>query len=78
MVEQIVTSTQGGLIVIGTADKFYDEALLETCRASQLKIDVIEGANHSLDQGFKVDASLAVLGHVIRQIETSLFEPLHQ
>ena len=78
VVEQIVTSTQAGLIVIGTADKFYDEALLETCRASQLKIDVIEGANHSLDQGFEVDASLAVLGHVIRQIETSLFEPLHQ
>ena len=78
VVEQIVTSTQAGLIVIGTADKFYDEALLETCRASQLKIDVIEGANHSLDQGFEVNASLAVLGHVIRQIETSLFEPLHQ
>ncbi|MGX9805915.1 cyclase [Exiguobacterium acetylicum] len=78
VVEQIATSTQAGLIVIGTADKFYDEALLETCRTSQLKIDVIEGANHSLDQGFEVDASLAVLGHVIRQIEVSLFESLHQ
>jgi len=78
VVEQIAASTQAGLIVIGTADKFYDEAALETCRTSQLMIDVIEGANHSLDQGFEVDSSLAVLGHVIRQIEASLFEPLHQ
>ncbi|WP_323679606.1 cyclase [Exiguobacterium indicum] len=74
--EQIATSSQAGLLVIGTADKFYDEAALETCRTSQLTIDGIEGANHSLDQGFEVDPSLAVLGHVVRQIEASLFEPL--
>ena len=74
--EQIANSSQAGLLVIGTADKFYDEAALETCRTSQLTIDVIEGANHSLDQGFEVDPSLAVLGHVVRQIEASLFEPL--
>lgn len=74
--EQIANSSQAGLLVIGTADKFYDEAALETCRTSQLTIDVIEGANHSLDQGFEVDQSLTVLGHVVRQIEASLFEPL--
>lgn len=74
--EQIANSSQGGLLVIGTADKFYDEAALETCRTSQLTIDIMEGANHSLDQGFEVDQSLAVLGHVVRQIEASLFEPL--
>lgn len=74
--EQIATSSQAGLLVIGTADKFYDEVALETCRTSQLTIDVMEGANHSLDQGFEVDQSLAVLGHVVRQIEASLFEPL--
>lgn len=74
--EQIANSSQAGLLVIGTADKFYDEAALETCRTSQLTIDVIEGVNHSLDQGFEVDPSLAVLGHVIRQIEANLFEPL--
>lgn len=74
--EQIANSSQAGLLVIGTADKFYDEAALETCRTSQLTIDVIEGANHSLDQGFEVDPSLAVLGHVVCQIEASLFEPL--
>ncbi|MFP7279998.1 cyclase [Exiguobacterium indicum] len=74
--EQIANSSQAGLLVIGTADKFYDEAALETCRTSQLTIDVIEGANHSLDQGFEVDQSLAVLGHVVRQIEANLFEPL--
>ncbi len=78
VVEQIATSSQTGLLVIGTADKFYDEAALETCRTSQLTIDVIEGANHSLDQGFEVNQSLAVLGHVVRQIEASLFEPLHK
>ncbi|UKS56269.1 cyclase [Exiguobacterium acetylicum] len=78
VVKQIANSSQAGLLVIGTADKFYDEALLETCRTSLLTIDVIEGANHSLDQGFEVDASLAVLRHVIRQIEVSLFEPLHK
>ncbi len=76
VVEQIANSSQTGLLVIGTADKFYDEAALETCRTSQLTIDVIEGVNHSLDQGFEVDPSLAVLGHVIRQIEANLFEPL--
>ncbi|WP_294748404.1 cyclase [uncultured Exiguobacterium sp.] len=76
VVEQIATSSQTGLLVIGTADKFYDEVALETCRTSQLTIDVIEGANHSLDQGFEVDPSLAVLGHVVRQIEANLFEPL--
>lgn len=74
--EQIANSSQAGLLVIGTADKFYDEAALETCRTSQLTIDIMEGANHSLDQGFEVDPSLAVLGHVVRQIEASLFEPL--
>lgn len=78
VVEQIATSSQTGLLIIGTADKFYDEAALETCRTSQLTIDVIEGANHSLDRGFKVNQSLAVLGHVVRQIETSLFEPLYK
>ncbi|WP_294739578.1 cyclase [uncultured Exiguobacterium sp.] len=76
VVEQIANSSQTGLLVIGTADKFYDEVALETCRTSQLTIDVIEGANHSLDQGFEVDPSLAVLGHVVRQIEANLFEPL--
>ena len=76
VVEQIATSSQTGLLVIGTADKFYDEAALETCRTSQLTIDVIEGANHSLDQGFEVNPSLAILGHVVRQIEANLFEPL--
>ncbi|WP_214724817.1 cyclase [Exiguobacterium sp. s143] len=74
--EQIANSSQAGLLVIGTADKFYDEAALETCRTSQLTIDIMEGANHSLDQGFEVDQSLAVLGHVVRQIEANLFEPL--
>ena len=74
--EQIANSSQAGLLVIGTADKFYDEAALETCRTSQLTIDIMEGANHSLDQGFEVDQSLAVLGRVVRQIEASLFEPL--
>ena len=74
--EQIANSSQAGLLVIGTADKFYDEAALETCRTSQLTIDIMEGANHSLDQGFEVDPSLAVLGHVVRQIEASLFELL--
>ncbi|KNH37795.1 hypothetical protein [Exiguobacterium acetylicum] len=74
--EQIATSSQAGLLVIGTADKFYDETALETCRTSQLTIDVMEGANHSLDQGFEVDQSLAVLEHVVRQIEASLFESL--
>ena len=74
--EQIANSSQAGLLVIGTADKFYDEAALEMCRTSQLTIDIMEGANHSLDQGFEVDQSLAVLGHVVRQIEASLFEPL--
>lgn len=78
VVEQIATSSQTGLLIIGTADKFYDEAALETCRTSQLTIDVIEGANHSLDQGLEVNQSLAVLGHVVRQIEASLFEPLHK
>jgi len=76
VVKQIATSSQSGLIVIGTADKFYDEAALETCRTSQLTIDVIEGVNHSLDQGFEVDQSLAVLGQVVHQIEANLFEPL--
>ena len=76
VVEQIATSSQAGLLVIGTADKFYDEAALETCRTSQLTIDIMEGANHSLDQGFEVDQSLAILGHVVRQIEANLFEPL--
>lgn len=74
--EQIANSSQAGLLVIGTADKFYDEAALETCRTSQLTIDIMEGANHSLDQGFEVDQSLAVLGYVVRQIEANLFEPL--
>lgn len=74
--EQIANSSQAGLLVIGTADKFYDEAALETCRTSQLTIDIMEGANHSLDQGFEVDQSLAILGHVVRQIEANLFEPL--
>ncbi len=71
--EGIAASRQRGLLVIGDADRFHETSAIERCRTSHLTVELIPGANHSLDIGFQVDQSLATVAHVTKRIEETLF-----
>jgi hypothetical protein len=59
------------LIVIGTADPHFNEALLdEIKRETDSEMLIIEGADHSLEIGGDVLRSLAAMEKVIRAIQS--------
>ncbi len=62
-------TTQPALVILGTADRFYDERVLGEMRSSRaFELMQIEGADHSLNIGDDLKASLQVLGEVVRKI----------
>lgn len=65
--EQIAAFSGPSLVVIGTADSFYDSALLaEIGETSTRKFVIIEGANHGLSVNDDVFQSLQALEQVLR------------
>lgn len=73
IVEAIANSRQTGLLVIGDQDHQYSPETLERCRSSNLVLEKIKGANHSLDLDFEVGPSLQVLGQIMQRTEEVLF-----
>lgn len=73
IVEAIANSRQPGLLVIGDQDHQYSPEAFERCRSSNLVLEKIRGANHSLDLDFEVGPSLQVLGQIMQRTEEVLF-----
>ena len=73
IVEAIANSQHHGLLVIGDHDRQFSPEALERCGSSNLVLERIRGANHSLDIDFEVGPSLQVLGQIIQRTEDVLF-----
>jgi len=73
IVEAIANSRHYGLLVIGDHDRQFSPEALERCGNSNLVLEQIKGANHSLDIDFDVKPSLQVLGQIMQRIEDVLF-----
>jgi len=73
IVEAIANSRHYGLLVIGDHDRQFSPEALERCGNSNLVLEQIKGANHSLDIDFDVKSSLQVLGQIMQRIEDVLF-----
>jgi hypothetical protein len=70
MFDTLLTSEQKGLLVIGDKDPYYKEEQLQQLRSSNLEVEVIHDANHSLSVGeFETTKSIAALSKVMRKIE---------
>ena len=73
IVEAIANSRHHGLLVIGDHDRQFSPEALERCGSSNLVLEQIKGANHSLDLDFEVGPSLQVLGQIMQRTEEVLF-----
>ncbi len=73
IVEAIANSQHHGLLVIGDHDRQFSPEALERCGSSNLVLEQIKGANHSLDLDFEVGPSLQVLGQIMQRTEEVLF-----
>ncbi|RJO96881.1 cyclase [Exiguobacterium sp. RIT452] len=73
IVEAIANSRHHGLLVIGDHDHQFSPEALERCGSSNLVLEQIKGANHSLDIDFEVNPSLQVLGQIMQRTEEVLF-----
>lgn len=73
IVEAIANSRHHGLLVIGDYDRQFSPEALERCSSSNLVLEQIKGANHSLDLDFEVGPSLQVLGQIMQRTEEVLF-----
>lgn len=73
IVEAIANSQHHGLLVIGDHDRQFSPESLERCGSSNLVLEQIKGANHSLDLDFEVGPSLQVLGQIMQRTEEVLF-----
>lgn len=57
------------LVILGTADRFYDEQTLSEMRSGRtFELMRIEGGDHSLNIGGDLKATLQVLGEVVRKV----------
>jgi hypothetical protein len=73
MTEAILNSTHQGLLVIGDKDIRYQAEQIENLSKTNLKIEVIQGANHSLDiEGNDTAGSLSALSNVIEKLQLFL------
>ena len=73
IVEAIANSQHHGLLVIGDHDRQFSPEALERCGSSNLVLEQIKGANHSLDLDFEVGPSLQVLEQIMQRTEEVLF-----
>ena len=73
IVEKIANSRHHGLLVIGDQDRQYSPEALERFGNSNLVLELVTGANHSLDIDFDVKPSLQVLRQIMQRIEDVLF-----
>ncbi|PFM66582.1 alpha/beta hydrolase [Bacillus cereus] len=68
--ESILNSRHQGLLVIGDKDHHYNSTQIARLSNSNLKIDVVQNANHSLDiEGFEVTNSILVLSKIMERLQ---------
>lgn len=62
-------TSQEALVILGTADRFYNEKVLDEMRSARsFELMQIEGGDHSLNLGDDLKATLQVLGEVVRRM----------
>ncbi len=68
-----VASPQPAFVAIGTADRFYDEAMLEGLRQRRtFELSEIEGVDHSLNAAGDISRSLAAVERVVGEVAAFL------
>lgn len=62
-------TSQDALVILGTADRFFNPKVLDEMRsAKSFELMKIEGGDHSLNFGDDLNATLQVLGEVVRRM----------
>lgn len=70
MADAVLSSTHKGLLVIGDKDIHYNQEQVERLSKTNLQIEVIHGANHSLDiERNDTAASLLALSRIMEKLE---------
>ncbi|EJR54096.1 hypothetical protein IIM_02152 [Bacillus cereus VD107] len=68
--ESILNSHHEGLLVIGDKDHQYNARQIDQLDQSNLKIEIVKNANHSLNVGeFETENSIVALSRVIEKLE---------
>lgn len=68
--DSILHSHHDGLLVIGDKDHQYNASQMERLEQSNLKIEIVKNANHSLNVGeFETENSIVVIAKVIEQLK---------
>ncbi|PGM50241.1 alpha/beta hydrolase [Bacillus cereus] len=68
--DSILNSHHEGLLVIGDKDHQYNANQLDQLEQSNLKIEIVKNANHSLNVGeFETENSISALSRVIEKLE---------
>lgn len=71
--DSILNSEHQGLLVIGDKDPHFNSNQIEKLSNSNLKIEVIQNANHSLDIGeFKTTNSILALSMVMEKLQEAI------
>ncbi|OHX30866.1 alpha/beta hydrolase [Bacillus mycoides] len=71
--DSILHSHHDGFLVIGDKDHQYNASQMERLEQSNLKIEIVKNANHSLNVGeFETDNSITVIAKVIEKLEETI------
>ncbi|MDM5189164.1 alpha/beta hydrolase [Bacillus sp. DX4.1] len=71
--DSIFNSQHQGLLVIGDKDHHYNSNQIDRLSNSNLKIDVVQNANHSLDIGeFEVTNSIFILSKIMERLQETI------
>ncbi|CAM3974452.1 alpha/beta hydrolase [Mesobacillus zeae] len=71
--ESLLKSNHQGLLVIGDKDHYYHSNQLERLKQTQLTIEVVPNANHSLDiEGFDTEESIAVIARIMEKLKEAV------
>ncbi|MEK4913270.1 alpha/beta hydrolase [Bacillus sp. FSL E2-8887] len=71
--DSILHSRHEGLLVIGDKDHQYNASQMERLEQSNLKIEIVKNANHSLNVGeFETDNSITVIAKIIEKLEETI------
>ncbi|MGE6548885.1 alpha/beta hydrolase [Bacillus mycoides] len=71
--DSILHSHHDGLLVIGDKDHQYNASQMERLEQSNLKIEIVKNANHSLNVGeFETENSITVIAKMIGTLEETI------
>ncbi|WJE56279.1 alpha/beta hydrolase [Bacillus mycoides] len=71
--DSILHSHHDGLLVIGDKDHQYNASQMERLEQSNLKIEIVKNANHSLNVGeFETGNSITVIAKIIEKLEETI------